>query len=251
MRLSARGKRVARRWLGPQWTVRARCLLRGQPIPRFGNLRRTRPLSADFGFDRGTPIDRYYVDQFFKRHEHRITGRVLEVQMAAYGLRFGRGVSVCHSIDVNPDVGPTYRCDLARSGGVVPDDSYDCFLMPSTIQHLREVEPALKHALRIVRPGGSVLATAAGFVPLIPDHHLDFWRLTPAGWTEATSRIWPGCEVEVVAYGNCLAAIAALHGIAVEELDHQELDVFDARYPVLTGIACVKPEAHGLTPQAR
>ena len=30
----------------------------------LGTLRRTRPLSADFGYDRGTPIDRYDIERF-------------------------------------------------------------------------------------------------------------------------------------------------------------------------------------------
>jgi SAM-dependent methyltransferase len=238
--MSSAWRQVARDWLGPKWTVRARCMLRRKPLPLWGNLRRTRPFSTDFGFDRGMPIDRYYLEKFLTAHAAHIRGRVLEIQMAAYGRRFGQDVTACHSIDINPDVRPTYVCDLAHSEDDIPSDSYDCFLMPSTLQHLRELEPALANARRIVRPGGAVIATAAGFVPLVPDHGSDLWHLTAAGWREMAQRVWPHDDVEVTAYGNCLAAIAALHGIAVEELDRHELDVVDPRYPVLIGIACVK-----------
>ena len=31
---------------------------------RFGDLRRLSPISRHFGFDRGTPIDRYYIEGF-------------------------------------------------------------------------------------------------------------------------------------------------------------------------------------------
>ena len=244
MTARTRWRRRVSDWLGPRWTVRARCAIGGKPFPRWGNLRRTRPFSVEFGADRGTPIDRYYLDHFFSRHRTRITGRVLEIQMVAYARRFGDRVSVCDTIDISPEFHPTYVCDLARADDVVPSDSYDCFLMPSTLQHLRDVEPALVNALRIVRPGGLVLATAAGFIPLIADGG-DYWRLSAAGWQEVARRVWPGCAVEVAGYGNCLAAIAALHGIAVEELDHAELDVFDPRYPVVTGLACIKPASGG------
>ena len=40
--------------LGPRWTTRLGRLLRGQERPRWGNLRRVRPFSESFGFDRGT-----------------------------------------------------------------------------------------------------------------------------------------------------------------------------------------------------
>ena len=227
--------------LGPRWTVRARCLLRGKPLPRWGNLRRTRPFSTEFGSDRGTPIDRYYLDQFLTKYRRHVTGRVLEIQMATYTHRFGHDVTASHTVDVNPKFQPTYQCDLAHAEGVIPSDAYDCFLMPSTLQHLRELEPALITALRVVRPGGAILATAAGLIPLIDDGG-DYWRMSAAGWWEVAARVWPGCKINVAGHGNSLAAIAALHGIAVEELEPAELDVYDERYPVLVSIMCRKPE---------
>lgn len=233
-------RRRAARCLGPRWTLRARCLLRGKPLPFWGNLRRTTPLSEEFGFDRGSPIDRYYVDRFFTRHRSRIAGRVLEIQGRGYTQRFAQDLSASDTLDVNAQFAPTYLCDLACAEAIVPSGTYDCFLLPNTAQHLRELEPALRNALRIVRPGGSLLLTAAGLIPLIPDGP-EYCRLTAEGWRDFAARVWPGCDVEVVAYGNCLAAVAALYGIAVEELRDDELDVQDPRYPVLIGVACRKP----------
>src|SRR4029453_14668409 len=46
----------------------------------LGTLRRTRPLSNDFGYDRGTPVDRYYIERFLARHQSDVKGRVLEVK---------------------------------------------------------------------------------------------------------------------------------------------------------------------------
>jgi hypothetical protein len=43
---------------GPAMTVKARCLMRGYGLPRWGNLRRTTPFSSTYGFERGQPIDR-------------------------------------------------------------------------------------------------------------------------------------------------------------------------------------------------
>ena len=65
---------------GPRLTVLARCVLRDLPLPRWGNMRRTAPFSTAFGSDRGTPIDRYYLERFLDSHRALITGRVLEVQ---------------------------------------------------------------------------------------------------------------------------------------------------------------------------
>jgi hypothetical protein len=38
------------------------------------------PLSDQYGFDRGTPVDRRYIEAFLRVHRDAIQGRVLEVQ---------------------------------------------------------------------------------------------------------------------------------------------------------------------------
>jgi SAM-dependent methyltransferase len=226
--------------LGPRWTVRARCLLRGFPLPRWGNLRRVRPFSEQFGFERGTPIDRYYLHQFLDRHRADISGDVLEIQVPSYTQRFGTSLRTVHTLDINPDMKPTYCCDLARAEDVLPAAAYDCFLMPQTLCVLRDLERALEQALRLVRPGGVVLASTGTFVPLVADGP-DYWRMSAQGWKQITERVWNGCDVTIASYGNCLAAAAAMFGLAAEELTPEELDAADARYPVLIGLRCRKP----------
>ena len=56
---------------------------------RFGDLGGTEPISRDFGFERGTPIDRYYIERFLERHASEIVGRVLEIGGNDYTRRFG------------------------------------------------------------------------------------------------------------------------------------------------------------------
>jgi SAM-dependent methyltransferase len=224
---------------GPRLTVLARCVWRRLPLPRWGNLRRIRPFSTAFGFDRGTPIDRYYLDKFLGVNRALITGRVLEVQVRSYTKRFGAGVRESHTVDINPAFGATYTCDLADAAQI-PSDYYDCFLVPNTFQHILDLHPALRNMVRVVKPGGTVLASAACLLPLIPDGG-DYWRLSPEGWRLVLEGEWPGCEVTVEAHGNCLAAAAAMYGLAHEELRAAELDAHDPRYPVLMTVRCRKP----------
>jgi hypothetical protein len=226
--------------IGPTWTTRLRCLAHGRELPRWGNLRRTKPFSANFGFERGTPVDRYYLHKFLEKNRSYITGNVLEIQLPGYTHRYGHKINQAHSVDINPQVRPTFVCDLARSERIIPDASYDCFLLPNTLQHLCDLEGCLRHALRVVKPGGVILASSSTFVPLIPDGP-DYWRLSAEGWTEILQRAWVGCEFRVESHGNCLAAVAAMLGLTVEELTPAELDVFDPRYPVLVTLFCRKP----------
>jgi hypothetical protein len=226
--------------LGPRWTTRARCVLRGNPLPRWGNMRRLRPFSERFGFERGTPIDRYYLHAFLHKYRADITGDVLEIQVPSYTRRFGTATRTVDTLDIDPTFSPTYCCDLARAADVVPAGAYDCFLMPQTLSFLRDLDNALGQALRVIRPGGAVLAATAGLGPLIPDGP-DYWRMSADGWKVVAERVWAGCEVTVEAHGNCLSAAAAMFGLAAEELTSDELDAHDPRYPVLVGIRCRKP----------
>ena len=225
---------------GPGLTVKARCLLRGYGLPRWGNLRRTRPFSATYGFERGQPIDRYYLHNFLEAHRQLITGDVLEVQGTSYTDRFGRDVIRADCFDIEARFAPTYLCDFAHCAEVIPDHAYDCLLLPNTLSHFRKLDRCLEQALRVVRPGGVILASAAGLLPLTGDVP-DYWRLTPQGWREKLGAAWPGAALEVEGHGNCLSSVGAQFGLALEELSTAELDVHDPRFPVLTTIFCRTP----------
>jgi len=233
-----------RKRVTPRTLVWLRCVMRGYPVPRWGNLRRVRPFSEHFGFERGTPVDRYYLDRFLDRHRHLITGRVLEIQAPGYTMKYGRDLAATDSVDIvrRHNENLTYLCDLATSERVIPDASYDCFLLPNTLSHLRDVEGCLRNALRVVRPGGVILASTAGLVPLTSDVP-DYWHASAAGWREIADRAWPGCDVRIEQHGNCLAAVAAMLGLTLEELEPSELDVNDPRYPVLVTVYCRRPDA--------
>ena len=135
---------------------------------RWGDLRRTRPFSSHYGFDRGTPIDRYYVLKFFEKHQQHLRGDVLEIQMTGYTQMLGREVRSSESVDIDPQHNTTHVCDLAHSEGKLSSNRYDCFLMPNTLNHLRELELCLKNALRVLKPGGTILATTATLFLLPP-----------------------------------------------------------------------------------
>jgi hypothetical protein len=198
------------------------------------------PFSSEYGFERGTPIDRYYLHRFLHENGHLITGVVLEIQAPMYTRQYGQRVITSETLDIDGQHRPTYQCDLAQSLPVVPSGRFDCFLLPNTLGCLRDLDGCLTHALRVVRPGGVILASMAGFVPLT-DGESDYWHMSAAGCREIAARVWPDCEVTVTQHGNVLAAIAALHGLAAEELLPHELDVNDPRYPVLVTVRCVKP----------
>jgi hypothetical protein len=85
----------------------------------FGSLRRLTPVSNVFGYDRGSPIDRYYIESFLSQHSDSIQGRVLEVGDDSYSRKFGgRKVShqdVLHVVPGYPGATMPLRFHLQRS----------------------------------------------------------------------------------------------------------------------------------------
>jgi SAM-dependent methyltransferase len=229
--------------LGPRWSLRVRCWLDGKPLPRWGNLRRTRPFSTRFGMDRGTPVDRYYLDSFLARHAAAITGDVLEIHQPLYTTRFGSAVRSSHTVDIDPRVRPTYVCDLGAPDPVIPAARYDCFLLHNTLHLIRDMDAALRTAARVLRPGGVLLAATPVLMPLDAAAAAEYVRPTVEGWRALASRAWPGDAVTVEGHGNCLSAVAAMLGLAKEELADAELNAYDPLYPVLVTAVCRKKDS--------
>jgi SAM-dependent methyltransferase len=208
---------------------------------RLGTLRRTTPLSHDFGYDRGTPVDRYYIERFLWAHRDDVRGRVLEVKDSTYTDWLGSGVTQKDVLDIdraNEDA--TISADLA-SADEIADGTFDCFILTQTLQLIYDVRSAVTHARRILRPGGVLLATVPAVSPIVDDEQLtDYWRFTPASCAGLFGDVFGSDSIHVRAYGNVLTSIAFLEGIAHEELTAQELETHDSRFTMLLSVRAVR-----------
>jgi SAM-dependent methyltransferase len=204
--------------------------------------RSTEPLSHNWGFERGTPIDRYYIERFLERHRGDIRGRVLEVKDDAYTRRYGSGVERADVIDVdagNPRA--TVIADLAAADAV-PAGAFDCFVLTQTLQLIHDVAAVARHAHRILAPGGVLLVTVPAVSRLAgdPDSYPDHWRFTGQSARRLFEDAFGAGNAEVRTDGNALAGAAFLLGMAAEELGARRLDAADPSHPVLVTIRAVK-----------
>jgi SAM-dependent methyltransferase len=228
--------------LPPDEAQRLRFRLRRLSRPvRLGTLRRTSPVSDDFGYDRGTPIDRYYIEHFLAEHRESIRGRVLEVKDGTYTDRFGVGVTERDVIDIDPqNPHATIVTDLAAADDV-PDGSFDCFILTQTLHFIYDTSAAVAHAHRILKSGGTLLATVPAISAIMDYEEVaDYWRFTPASCSQLFGGVFGRDAVRVRAYGNALAAIAFLAGLASEELRTHELDSYDRRFGMLVAVCATK-----------
>jgi SAM-dependent methyltransferase len=231
-----------RRWGSMEQRANLRRWLRRLARPAWlGTLRRTAPLSDAWGYDRGIPVDRHYIERFLESHRNDIHGRVLEVGDRHYCGRFGEGVSACDVLDIDPS-NPlaTIVADLAQAE-TIPDDQFDCVILTQVLQFVFDARAAITHAHRILRPGGVLLATVPSVSRI--DRALatsDFWRFTRASCTTVFGSAFGPAQVEVRAQGNVLADIAFLTGMAAEELGRRELDICDEFFPLIITVRAAK-----------
>jgi SAM-dependent methyltransferase len=206
----------------------------------LGDLRRVVPLDTNFGYSRGTPIDRYYIESFLGEHADDIRGRVLEVQENAYTHGFGAAAvergDVLSLLPDNPRA--TMIGDLGR-----PEDfsegTFDCAIITQVLHLVLDPRAAAGTLHRLLKPSGVALVTVPG-ISQVEWAESWYWSFTVLSAQKIFVDAFGSDNVEVKAYGNALAATSFLWGIAVEELEASDLDYVDPYYQVTIGIRAVK-----------
>jgi ubiquinone/menaquinone biosynthesis C-methylase UbiE len=212
---------------------------------RFGQLRRLKPFTRNFGNSRGLEIDRYYIEKFLSEYASDIQGHVLEVKHNTYTVKYGQHrvtkSDVLHKVDGNPDA--TIIADLSNAEHL-PSETFDTIIFTQTLQFIYDIRSTIATLYRILKPGGVILVTASGMAQISrEDFEMwgEYWRFTSLSARYLFEEIFPKENVIVKSYGNVLSAISFLAGLAAQDLKQKELDVTDPNYELIITIRAVKP----------
>ena len=226
-----------------RWLVR----IRGRPYPiligsvRFGDLKRSSPISRNFGSDRGRPVDRYYIEDFLARNASDVRGRVLEALDNNYTRRFG-GTRVEYGDIISVETSNPHATivgDLVQPD-LLPDAAFDCIILTQVLQYIFDLEAAVATLHRALKPGGVLLVTTPGISKSEQHQWPWYWGFTAPAVRRLFEDRFGSDHVTVEARGNVFAATAFLYGIAIEELDMSDLHVEDTNYPVIVAARVVK-----------
>jgi SAM-dependent methyltransferase len=207
----------------------------------WGSFRSIEPKSRHYGIDRGTALDRHYIEAFLEEHASDVRGVVLEVASDAYARRFGgERIARTEVVSIVAAPGVTIVGDLI-SATTLPRSHFDCIILTQTLCFIYDAKAALASCHAALKPGGVLLLTVPGICQISSfDDGLtgDYWRFTAASTQRILGEVF--ANVQVRSYGNVLAAVAYLQGIAKEELTPEELDHHDREYQLIIAGRAVK-----------
>lgn len=212
---------------------------------RPGDFDRVSPFSTQFGYDRGGPVDRYYIENFLRQHTDLIRGRVLEIGDNTYTHQFGSPAltqsDVLHVHGGNPQA--TFVGDLSDAQHI-PADSFDCIILTQTLHLIYNIRGALQTCERILKPGGTLLLTVPGITQIDHDEWNEnwLWSFTAASLRKLLSDVFPVDHFAVDTHGNVFIATAFLYGMGLPEVTQEQLDFRDPHYQVIITARAVKPQ---------
>lgn len=193
------------------------------------------PVSRLFGNDRGTPVDRYYIEKYLEKESKLLPlyGKTLEVGEDTYSRYFFPKYK--HEVlDYSKGMDLTRKDTLHKA-------EYDVFICTQVFHQIYDVKSAIEGAYYLLKNDGVMLATVCGNITKLArnDEYEHYWCFTKLSIEALVKEVF-GEEVAVVTYGNCMVATAFIEGVALEEIDKSLLDINDLDYTICISITAKK-----------
>jgi SAM-dependent methyltransferase len=199
-----------------------------------------KPLSSKFGFDRGAPIDRYYIDLFVSQNKKHIKGRVLEIGDNIYTKTYGKKkVVISDVLDINTKNKKANIIDDLRTLSTVADNTYDCVILTHVLGMIDDMPAAVKQLHRILKPGGVIIVTLSCFSPS-HDDNISYWRFTKYSGEYVFMSMFKKKNIKAETFGNVLSSQCFWVGAAQSDLTKEQLDFNDRHFPCIVGVLVQK-----------
>ena len=221
-----------------------RQIVRKKNVIDFSNLQDIEPVSSVFGYDRGQPIDRYYIEGFLNQNKSLIRGAAMEIAESQYMDKFGTSITKKEILHVNSrNKKATIIGDLSKPE-TLPSGVIDCFICTQTYGFIFDVSKAIQGSYQLLKPGGYLLATVSGISQISRydmDNWGEYWRFTDASVYKLFEPIFGKENIQIQTHGNVISSIAFLQGISVEDMPAKKLlDQKDPNYQLIITIIAKK-----------
>lgn len=201
------------------------------------------PVSRIQALERGTPIDRFYIEQFLKENEECICGICMEVADDHYTKKYG-GDRVCKSIVTHVKGWGDHSIKANfETGEGIEEDMADCIICTQVMQYIFDLKAAFLNIYRSLKPNGVALITLPGIKSLSlfdNDNWGERWSFTEKSAVELCERTVTNGKFEVNSYGNVKVSIAYLYGLCVEDICIEDFSYSDPQFPFLITLKILK-----------
>lgn len=204
----------------------------------FNAVDRIEPVNRNFGWNRGTPIDRFYINDFISLYANFIAGDTLEVGELRYSCFLDKtkirkmsaliyGKNEVSTSEISADL-----TNISTFAGA----KYDAFLCFQTYNFIYDYKKAIATSYSIINKNGYLFGSV-GCISKISnydnDNWGDYWRFTELSISLELKEI--GFEIVVIkSYGNLLSAKSFLDGVVVEDFSNLELlKINDSDFPIV------------------
>lgn len=203
------------------------------------------PVSSEFGLERGTAIDRYYIEHFLEKHKSLIRGDCLEIAENTYTMRYGGDrVKKAYILHLEGWGENAIKGNLETGEGI-EEGKYDCAVITQTLMFIFDLRRVAENIYRLLKKGGNALITVAG-ISQISRYDANLWGSYYGFHADAVKALFEpvfGKEnVKVETYGNVKTAAALLCGLCQEDLQNEDFKYHDRDYPLIVTAVVHKEE---------
>lgn len=197
----------------------------------------TEPISRQFGTERGTPIDRYYIESVLADHSDHIWGDVLEIEDNTYTMQFG-GNKVKQSIvmDVSSTDSRVSFNGNIETGQGIRDEIADCFILTQTLMYIYDLGSAAHNIIRLLKKGGTALITCSGISQnsrRCMDNYGCYFNFNEDAFVKMFGKESGAQVLETGSFGNVKTVSAHINGLCCEDLAAEDFVPNDKYYPLI------------------
>lgn len=203
----------------------------------------TEPISRKFGMERGSAIDRYYIEYFLKNNKDLIHGDCLEIAENTYTLKYGENrIKNSYILHLKGWGENVIKGDLETGEGI-REAQYDCAIITQTLMFIYDIKKVAENIYRMLKKGGSALLTVSG-ISQISRYDADLWGSCYGFHVDAMKKLFEPLfgeeNVRIETYGNMKVAVAMLCGLCQEDLTEEDFKAVDRDYPIIISVILKK-----------
>ena len=195
----------------------------------------TTPISEQFGTERGTPVDRYYIEYFLNMNANKIQGDVLEIEDNNYTKKYGNNYnSIVMDVSSKAD-NIDFNANLETGEGII-DNIADCFICTQTLMYIFDLKKAAHNIGRLLKKDGVALITCSGLSQnsrRCMENYGAYWGFNEAVFKKMFSDETSLEVVDTGSYGNIKTVVAHISGLCFEDLEEKDFVENDLCYPLI------------------